>query len=491
MATRQRKRGTIASARGKLSIQFYWIHPDEGATKEYRWTVATQKEDTESNRLALERRLESINSLINANAFFPCQEFPGAKIASYCRCPTCLTVSPLSQSHIAPATLKELIHQYKAYSEARAHGDKRVIERNTLKFKLSILRSFENKFTFLDPEGALYEFAPLTDYAIRELTPEEVKDWLTSYQYRQERIKAGKRPNTTKRLRDMLSELVQALEFGRYKRYWKNHPLLDFQGTLIQSSKEEKNRQMNALAFKPFTLEERDLILNWLRNHYESCPETKYKGKERLRRFFIYHYCVIAFNTGLRSPSEMTGLEWSSINFNTREIHVCQTREATGRIEEQVIKPYTKTVKHRYVPINQMAFDSLKQLYMHRQEENDAIFWNPRAESSNPFLTSNGWAPLTGEKRIRHTFNQALAALKIRSEDQQGQYRMRHTFTTLILDHTNFSDAKVAALIGDNVETMKKHYAGFCHNRWKNETDISQMDVMNTQAKRKLKVVKS
>jgi hypothetical protein len=65
---------------------------------------------------------------------------------------------------------------------------------------------------------------------------------------------------------------------------------------------------------------------------------------------------------------------------------------------------------------------------------------------------------------------------------------MRHIFTTLMLDNSNFSDAKVAALIGDNVEKMRIHYAGFCKNRWRNGDDINQMDAMNNKQKRGLKV---
>lgn len=492
MATNRRKRGAVSAYRGRLNISFYWHHPEAGPEQEYRWTVSTREEETKGNRLALERRLDSINALIEANAFFPCKEFPGAKIASFCRCPNCLTVSPLSQAHVAPRTLGELHKQYEAYEELRAKSDNQIIERSTFtRFKKSIWRQLSKSFDYLNmDEGAIYEYSPLTDYDVRELTPESVKDWLLAFQFRQERIKNGKEPNGTHYLKNMLSEIRLALEYGKFKRYWRHHPLLDYEGALVEKTKEEKSRQMNSLLFKPFSLVDRDRILEWLEKHYQTCPENRYKGKEKLRRFFLYHYCRIGFNTGLRSPSEMTALEWNHISYKDRELHVCQSREASGRVDEQVIRAYTKTIRHRFVPINQITLESLHALESYRQEEGDWIFWNPRAGADNPLAIENGWAPLTGEKRIRYTFNACLDELKIKSDGQQGQYRMRHTFTTLMLDHTNFSDAKVAALIGDNVETMKKHYAGFCQNRWKDEGDLEQMDAMNLTGKSKLKVVR-
>lgn len=301
-------------------------------------------------------------------------------------------------AHVAPRTLKELLTQYKHFEEARASGNGKIIENSTFNHKLMLMRQLEKSFDYkVEQENAIYEYAPLTDYAIRELTPEAVKDWLIAFQNRQERIKAGKEPNRTKYLKNMQSVIEQALEFGRLKRYWKAHPLLDYQGVLIQASKEERNRQMNSLLFKPFSAAERDRILGWLQQNYESCAKQNYNSKEHLRRFFIYHYIVIGFNTGLRSPSEMTALTWNNIDYKNRAIHVCKSREASGRIDEQVIRDYTKTIRHRHVPINEMALQSFRALEEYRVKDEPWVFWNPRASKDNPLALENGWAPLTGE----------------------------------------------------------------------------------------------
>lgn len=488
---KQRKQGGINAIDGKLYIRFWWHHPDQGANAEHRWAVNTRQADTESNRIALQERLNIINTRIQANAFYPCQEFPDHKIASYCRCPACASVTPMSRAHVAPLLLSELLIQFEQYEKARSSGNNRIVERSTWDTKRKGLNQLKIGFTWLNPEdNTLYQLDPLADYAIRELDPESTKFWLTAFQHRQERLKESKPPNTSGYIRELHSYICQALEYGRLKGYWKDHPLLNYQGTLIQPSKEERNRAMNMSLFKPFSLNERDRILEWLRDYWIKCPEKAYGGREKLRRFFLYHYCVIDFNTGLRSPSEMTALFWPNINYHQREIRVCQSRESSGRIDQQIIRPYTKTIKHRGVPINDMAMESFRALEEYRQDDHDDIFWNPRADAKNPFLIKNGWAPLTGEKRIRYTFNQCMEELDIKSERNQGQYRMRHTFVTLMLDHTKFSDAKVAELIGDTVETMQKHYKGFCINRWRNEDDASQMNAMNQVGKGKLHAIK-
>lgn len=394
-------------------------------------------------------------------------------------------------AHVAPLTFGELLAQFSVFETTRATGANRIIENSTWQTKLKGIRQLERSFTWLNPkDNALYEFEPLSEYSIRELTPEDVKHWLQAFGHRKEIISEGKSPAKSRYLNNLLSTIRQALEYGRLRRYWKDHPLLDYRGQLIQASKEERNSTLNNSLFKPLSLLHRDRILEWLKDDYQKCPTTHYNGREKLRRFFLYHYCVLGFNTGLRSPSELTALDWSHIDYKHRDIRVQQSREASGRIDQQIIRPYTKTIRHRSVPINNMSLESLRALEQYRQREQSWLFWNPRSGPKNPLALANGWAPLTGEKRIRYTFDKCLSALKIPSGKNQGQYRMRHTFVTLTLDHTNFSDAKVAALIGDNVETMRRHYQGFCKNRWKNEDDISQMDAMNSVGKGRLKAIK-
>lgn len=490
MGNKRNRKGSVTAERGKLKLRIYWQNPKEERDFNYRWSIATHKTDNPANREELEQRLEILSAKIEANAFYPCHEFPNTKISKFCHCPACAATVPLSEAHRAPHTLGELFKLYAPHEEARTQG-KRVIEASTWTTKASGINMMGKPFTWTDQnKQTTYEFGPLTDYTIRELTPEAVKYWLECFQCRDVLAKADKPPASTKYMINLVSTIGQALTYGQFKRWWRNHPLLEYPGTLIETTKEERNRRHNKSLFKPFSLIQRDNILAWFESSWRNCSDTNYKGREKMRRFMLYHYMVIGFNQGMRSPSEMTALEWPLIDFHNRWTRVVQSREASGRIANQVIRPYTKTIYHREVPINAAALESYRALEQYRQAEDDAVFWNPRASNSNPLAIPNGWAPLTGEKRIRYEFEKCLEALKIVSPVHQGQYRMRHTFVTLMLDYTKFSDAKVAAMIGDNVDTMVRHYKGHCVNRWRDETDVLEMDAMNTVGKKKLRVVK-
>lgn len=488
MEKRSRKRGSVTEIRGKLGLRFWWRHPED-AHAEYRWSVSTHYAANDVNRELLEKRLEIINAKIAAGAFFPCSEFPDSKIAAYCQCPACAVLEPLSRAHVAPVTLGDLFVFYTLHEADRASGKGKIIEASTWRTKKQGMRALEGSFSWRDAKGELFDFAPLTDYHIRELTPHNVKYWLLAFQNRQELLTKDKPPASTSYLRNLHSIVHQAVEYGQLQRWWRTHPLLEYNGVLIEATKEERNRQRNKSLFKPFTIVERDKVIAWFEKQWRDCPEKEYNGKEKLRRFFLYHYVVIGFNTGLRSPSEMTALEWRNVDYGRKRLSVVGSREASGRVDEQVIRRYTKTIKHREVPINDAALASFKALEEYRQDQ-DWVFWNPRASKDNPLANEIGWAPLTGEKRVRYQFEKCLKALKIDSPRHQGQYRMRHTFVTTALDNTTLSDAKIAAMIGDGVDTMKAHYAGHCLNRWRDEDDIDQLNALNAAGKGRLRSVK-
>lgn len=475
MESKKRARGGVFKyGDDNLGYSFKWINPN-GSSELYRWQFRTKKKANDSNRLELEELLNEIDFEIRSGIFRPCERFPEQKIASFCRCHNCLVASPMANAHLAPRTLGELRDQYLKHEDDRSSGELKEIERSSYKNKLKLWSALKSEVFFVsEEEGATYKIDPITDYEISELTPENVQEWLRFFQSRKD-----KPPVRTHYLINMLSEIKLALKFGQFKRYWSRHALIDYKGTLLKSTKKEISKAKNRSSSKPFTIKERDRIIEHFRKNWISCKPEAYNGKERDRLEILYHYIVIGFNTGLRSPSEMTALEWSDISYSRREIKVQKSREGSSKIEEQIIRQYTKTVYHRIIPINDIVLSSLRALEKFRQDEQDWIFWNPRASKDNPLAVSNGWAPLTGEQRIRRAFTKCLKELKI-LRDENSQYAMRHTFATLILDNTNFTDSKVAALIGDKVETMKQHYAGFCSNRWRGDDDLEQLNKMNS-----------
>jgi integrase len=474
MARKGRIRGSVSADRGNLNLRIYWRDPSD-PTKERRWNVPTGQKDTPGNRELYADRLVLIDAKMKGGAFFPCQEFPGTKIAAYCHCAECSIIEPLDRTHQAPNTLGELLTAYKVHEQERATGTNRVIEGNTVRTKGSHINALSTAFIGVDGDGDPAEMEPLSDYLIHELTPELVRGWLLSYQSRSELDV----PLTTKYMNDLAADIRHALKYGRFRRWWRTHPMLEHDGYLVEISKEEKNRQVNKKNFKPFSLLERDRIIGYFKQQYEQCPIDQYKGKDKPHRAMLYAYVVLGFNTGMRSPSEITALEWSDISFSDRTIHVWKSRESSGKVEQQIIREYTKTVHHRHVPMNDAVAEALRLIEQYRQDDGDWIFWNPRASKTNPLINKGGWAPMTGEKRIRTPFDKALEATQIPKMDQ-GQYRMRHTFVTTVLDNTDLEDSIVAHWIGDTVETMRKHYQGHCKNRWRSQADMAKLNAINT-----------
>jgi integrase len=490
MARKNKEQGSIATERGKLIICLYWEHPED-RFKQHRWKIRTGEKDTKENRRILTDRLKILNSKIKGGAFFPCQEFPGAKIAGYCRCSTCSIVTPMGNTAHAPKTLRELLTRFEEHEKARATGDK-IIEYSTYEDKVKKMRAFEIAPLFDPGEGTdtYDQFPALADYQIFELTPDEVKPWLYAFQYRQQRLAKGDAANTTKYVNQLSALVKEALHYGQYKRWWKAHPLLEYGGNLMEATKEEKSRIINKTLHKPFTLVERDKIIEWYYRHWQECDSKINNGRRKLRRMFHYYYILIGFNTGMRSPSEMTALQWASINFSRNQIYVGSSREASGRLDRQIVRKYTKTIKHRWVDMNDIVIQAFRDLKAYRQEDQDWVFWNPMVTSENPLRAENGWAPLTGGNPIRRTFSKCLAALGISDNGTLGQYRMRHTFVTTVLDNTDLGDYEVATLIGDNVETMERHYKGYCIKRWQNSESRAKLNVINEIGKNKLRSVK-
>jgi integrase len=490
MATKGGKQGSIETKRGKLYLRIWWHHPED-QTRDYRWRISTGQENTPQNRQTLEIRLITLKAKIDNHAFFPCTEFPGTKIAAYCRCPNCAIVEPLDKSHQSPLTFGELLEPFKMQQQARATGPKRKVEWNTWATKRKHINAFSTEpyVDRGDPENLDVERA-LTAYQINELTPAAVQEWLGWYQHRAQLEMDGKDYATTKYMNQLGGIVKEALRYGQLQRWWRTHPLLEYEGQLMEATKDEKNRIKNKTMNKPFSLVERDKIIQWYYDQWQACDEKAYNGREKPRLMFHYFYVLIGFNPGMRSPSELTALRWTHIDFSRNQIYVAASRESTRSVNDQRVREYTKTIKHRYVPMNDVVVQAFRDLREVQPEDaEDWIFWNPMASFKNSNRAPNGWAPIADEKRVRGQFNKCLKALGIPNPKSSGQYRMRHTFVITVLDNTDLSDSEVAAMIGDTVETMKRNYEGHCRNRWHNPNSREKLNAINEIGKQKLRVV--
>lgn len=180
----------------------------------------------------------------------------------------------MDRAHLAPQTLGQLFATYTEHERDRAEGKDRKIEASSFRLKCQHIRTMETGFVWDDGEF-LNAVEPLTDHHISELTPDTVQAWLVAFQHRQTLKEKGMPPASTKYMNDLASVVRHALKFGQFRRWWRAHSLLEFEGHLVQHSKEERSRQMNKTLHKPFSLTERDRIIGYFRDQYESCSPTQ------------------------------------------------------------------------------------------------------------------------------------------------------------------------------------------------------------------------
>jgi integrase len=181
----------------------------------------------------------------------------------------------------------------------------------------------------------------------------------------------------------------------------------------------------------PLTIDERDRILNRMRERYDI-------------RAWAY-FCWM-FYTGMR-PEEAIALRWGDIDFNRREVLVQRVRTFKGS-EWSDTKTYTERVVD-IVPQAMAALSAMKPLtFMKRDKETREpvdIFENPvtgRAWHDERSQRDNYWKP-------------SLLALGIR---ERRAYATRHTFCTVAL-MGGVKPAYIAAQAGHSLKMLLEVYA--------------------------------
>ncbi len=180
----------------------------------------------------------------------------------------------------------------------------------------------------------------------------------------------------------------------------------------------------------PFTAEERDAILNAIREDKFS----RYKGKHKQ----YYPYLYFMFYTGCRT-SEALGLKWEQIHLDKGYILFSEASVLAGT-RKQIQKKGLKTQSHRRFPINSQLFLQLMLI--------------PRR--SEYVFVKEDCSPIKPNTFRQSVWKRVLDKLEIR---YRKPYQTRHTFITLCLDRG--VDVKdVAKWVGNSPEVIYKHYAG-------------------------------
>lgn len=196
-----------------------------------------------------------------------------------------------------------------------------------------------------------------------------------------------------------------------------------------------KNRKAQRPEPDPFTLEELNQILVYMREHY---PEQ------------VVNYYEFAFTTGLR-PSEQIAVRWTDISWNRKTIRI-ERANVMGEEKD------TKTHTIREVDLCDRAIAALQRQRKHTfmKGTDVEIFDNP--------LTGKAWAD--DQSQRRGYFHPALRALGIRKRDA---YQCRHTFATLAL-MGGANPSYIARQLGHaTTEMLFKHYS-----RWVDGQDFGR-----------------
>lgn len=188
-----------------------------------------------------------------------------------------------------------------------------------------------------------------------------------------------------------------------------------------------KNKKLQLELPDPFSRDEMEKILNWLKHN-------------SLKTHYLFY--EISFWTGLR-PSELIALQWKDIFNDTIYVHKSRVRG----VEKQT----TKTKHSRTVLLNQRSKDAINQL----------------DKSHKYLITTINQEPFNTNEHLRDSFYLALQATNTR---KRPSYNTRHTYATMLL-MSGANPAFVANQLGHSITTLMSRYA-----RWIN-SDMDKIEL--------------
>lgn len=373
----------ILSSNGRLQLRFSY-----GGKRHY---ITTGYPDTAEHRRLAEIKAKEIEKDILYERFDP------NNLDKYKPKAALSTVTPVTPIHKQQPSLADLWGKYTDYKRPS-------LSPSTLaKDFVRVSRCIDLKL----PSKSLSEAVA-------------IRDWLI----------ANKTPNATKRL---LTQFHACCDWAVKSHLIRENP---FTGMAADIKTPKGSSEDTDIV--PFTLEERDRIINAF----------------RIDRYYSYYTSFIEFLflTGCR-PSEAVALQWKYISPDCRLIRF----EQAVVISEQglVCKKGLKTQKKRSFPANDKLAELLKSIRPETVQGEEKVFPSPE----------NHWID------IHNLTNRAWRTVlsKLDGIEYRKLYQTRHTFITAALETAvqkpdgtvKMLDAKdVARLVGTSPKMIYEHYAG-------------------------------
>lgn len=231
-----------------------------------------------------------------------------------------------------------------------------------------------------------------------------------------------------------IRQRIKELDFASDKTF--NDALIPLRGVFALAFEDEviediptkriKNKKRQEEDPDPFTSEEMDKILKWLKlNSYDE---------------ILYWYFEVAFWTGAR-PSELIALLWIDIDLDNGLMSISK-----GRVRG-ILQHKTKTSKSRTVYLNDRAltaFHAIKKL---------------GRPTEYVFVSLKTGEPWYREDSMRDLFASAIKALRIR---HRPAYNTRHTYATIML-MSGINPAFASNQLGHSLLMFTKIYSKWLH----------------------------
>ncbi len=233
---------------------------------------------------------------------------------------------------------------------------------------------------------------------------------------------------TPKQTKRYLKQFSACFTWAVRRKIIKENPFPDIIKTIATKKKNEEEQDIN-----PFTIEERDLIIEAFRlAKYE-----RYKGSHTK----YADYIEFNFLTGART-SEALGLRWKHINFEKNQIVFQEGKvmATNGGHGKGIQKNGLKTQPKRVFPMN----SRIKNLLLKRREN-----------LGFPSLENNVFEDINHASFRNSVYKKILQNLEI---EYRTPYQTRHTFITIMANQSDLKLHQIAQICGTSISVIEEHY---------------------------------